>query len=201
MGWPWVRPDWSWAAPARCSSLSPGTSPMGATRMLAPQPLEWIWLASCQGRSPSRSRQARRQVLPGARLFSGEWYQSTNSSRTGRASRDGASTPRSMAVRMPRAKARVIWVSSVTYAFPFLTGSSISRQGPTSARIDGTSLNSVGNPSASPSASPIREPVAACLVAVRARFMRGVLPVAGGAGGGSWPRPPGRERPVSPVRR
>lgn len=67
--------------------------------MLAPQPLESIWLASCQTRPSAFSRQqAVMQVLPGARLFSGDWYQSTNSSRSGRFRRFGVSVPRSMAV-------------------------------------------------------------------------------------------------------
>ncbi len=63
VGWPWVSADWNWAAPERCRPLSPGASPTGATRMLAPQPLEVIWVASAQGRSSSlSSSQARRQV-------------------------------------------------------------------------------------------------------------------------------------------
>jgi hypothetical protein len=115
---------------------------MGATRMLAPQPLEWIWLASCQGRSGRSSRsQAVRQVLPGARLFSGERFQAMNSWRTTSAIASGSSTPRSITARNPRPKANVIWVSSVTSAG---VGSSITRHGPYVARIDGTSRNSVG---------------------------------------------------------
>ena len=141
----------------------PGTRPTGATRMLAPQPLEWIWLASCQGSRSFSRAQAGRQVFPGARLFSGDWYQSTNSSRSGRSRRLGPSTPRSIAVRRPLPSASVICVSSLTIAG---VGSSISRQGPHLARIDGTSLNSVGKPSASPRARPTSVPVAARLVTI-----------------------------------
>lgn len=149
--------------------------------MLAPQPLEPVWLASCQSRSLSSSRQAVMQVRPGARLLSGEWYQSTNSSRTGRASRSGVSSPRSMAVRMPRPRASVIWVSSVTTAG---FGSRIVRHGPHLARIDGTLLNSVGKPSASPSASPVSAPVAACLVMVLVTITCFFLPVSAVVGAG-----------------
>lgn len=64
--------DCNWAAPARCSSLRPGTRATGATRMLAPQPLDPMRLASCQGLPRVRRSHAWRQVLPGARLFSGD---------------------------------------------------------------------------------------------------------------------------------
>ncbi len=103
------------------------------------------------------------QVFPGARLFSGERFHATNSSRTGPSIAFGPSRPCSMAVRSPRPRASVIWVSSVTIAG---VGSSISRHGPHFSRICGTLLNSVGKPSASPSARPISVPVAAFLVVV-----------------------------------
>lgn len=80
-------------------------------------------------------------MFPGARLFSGEWYQETNSCRTAAAVADGSSTPRSITVRRARPSASVIWVSSVTSAG---RGSSISRQGPYAARIAGMPWNSVG---------------------------------------------------------
>ncbi len=110
------------------------------------------------------SSHATRQVRPGARLFSGERHHSAYSSRTGRTTRAGASGPRSLAVRSPRPKASVICVSSVTIAG---VGRSIARQGPHLARICGTSLNSVGKPSASPIANPIIAPTPACLPPVR----------------------------------
>jgi hypothetical protein len=78
-----------------------------------------------------------------------------------------------MADRNPRPSASVICVSSVTIAG---VGSSISRHDPHLARIDGTSLNSVGKPSASPRARPTRAPVAARLRTVVVAVMRDVLP-------------------------
>ncbi len=110
-----------------------------------------------------------------------------------------AERPRTMAVRRPRPSARVICVSSVTIAG---FGRSRERQSPYVARIEGTSLNSVGKPSASPRASPVSAPVAARLVTVVV-VMRDVLPGRAGAGAGGGRRrcPRGRARRACPGRR
>ena len=62
----------TWAVPERCCRSSPGMSPTGATRIFAPQPLEPTSLDACQAPPRLSASQARRQVIPGARLFSGE---------------------------------------------------------------------------------------------------------------------------------
>lgn len=134
----------------------------GATRMFAPHPLEPRSLAACHLPPRLSAPHARRQVAPGARLLSGERYHSTKRARTGGSIPAAVSArPPASASARPSPSASVIWVSSVTYAVPEASGSSIVRHGPHLAAISVMSWNSVGKPMASPTASPTNAPVAA----------------------------------------
>jgi hypothetical protein len=68
--------------------------------------------------------------MPGARLFSGESRHSTKRARTGGSIRLAVKGPAASASARPSPNARVICVSSVTYARPEDNGSGIVRQGP-----------------------------------------------------------------------
>src|SRR2546421_3297494 len=87
VGCPWVRAAWNCAMAARVVSVIPslpaGNSPTGATRILAPHPLEEATVASYQGRLRSRFSQARIHVMPGARLLSGLLFQAMKAWRKG----------------------------------------------------------------------------------------------------------------------
>ena len=72
VGCPWVNAACSWAAPASVDDDSSGTSPIGVTRMFAPQPLDPRCVATAHGLPSASPAHARRHVIPGARLFSGE---------------------------------------------------------------------------------------------------------------------------------
>lgn len=108
-----MSPAWSWAIPASVSRSYAGTSPTGVTRMLAPQPFEPATVAACQRPPLASSPQARRQVMPGARLLSGLTAQSRNRARSSGSSTSGVAAGASYSAQ-PTASA--IWVSSVTSA-------------------------------------------------------------------------------------
>src|SRR5581483_4346183 len=128
--------------------------PTGATLMLAPQPFEPDRVALCQGIPAARFSQALKQVIPGARLFSGETNHSTKyflSACSNEASVNGVPASTSASPT-----ARAICVSSVTRIG--LPGGSFGPSGGQLFRIWMTSRNSVGAPRASPKARPINDP-------------------------------------------
>ncbi|RAO63066.1 hypothetical protein PSN01_00637 [Micromonospora saelicesensis] len=144
VGWPWVSPACNWANPASVSR-STSSNPTGVTRMFAPQPFEATTVASCQRTPRLSSAQARRHVMPGARLLSGLTAQARKRCRSSGSTASGVNDGASCSAQ-PTASA--IWVSSVTSA-----GSPDRSRGPAGPyrrSISATVRNSVGLPSASP---------------------------------------------------
>ncbi len=124
--------------------------------MFAPHPLEDVTVACCQGNPCSSLPHAFKQVLPGARLFSGSRSHATNVCRSRRSKLAGVYGRGVCIKASPTASA--IWVSSVTRA-----GSPSGCRGPPGGkrtRISCTRRNSPGAPSASPQARPKRQPEA-----------------------------------------